>query len=307
MSTQTDMGRAFEYAIGVALHKRARVRISESSFSSIASTSFNKISNVYQQVLLNAADIAVNHILEKEEIRSRNGDELRILFNSDSAGMRGDPRDVILSINGRTLGISCKHNHQALKHSRLSGTSDFVMKWGLDENGCSSDYWDRARPIFSELAKMKRDSHGSMRWDSIEDKGGLFYWPILDAWADEITRLCNQSSRKQELVCKALISYLIGRVDFYKVICEGRSRLIIQGYNFNNTLKSKLSKYPSSIVAINNKNGGQYSKTIVFNRGYSINFRIHSASSKVEPSLKFDINAIGLPVNDIYQQYFEIS
>jgi hypothetical protein len=46
---------------------------------------------------------------------------------------------------------------------------------------------------------------------------------------------------------------------------------------------------------------------VTFNRGYSINFRIHSASSKVESSLKFDVNAIGLPVNEIYQQTFDIA
>lgn len=54
------------------------------------------------------------------------------------------------------------------------------------------------------------------------------------------------------------------------------------------------------------KNGGQYSKTIVFNRGYSINFRIHNSESKVTPSLKFDITAIGLPANEIYQQTFDL-
>ncbi|WP_419234801.1 HaeIII family restriction endonuclease [Rickettsia endosymbiont of Nabis limbatus] len=102
-----------------------------------------------------------------------------------------------------------------------------------------------------------------------------------------------------------LVSYLVGKYDFYKVICSGSNRVIIQAYNFNNTLNTKKTNYPNHIYAINTKNGGIYSKTIVFNRGFSINFRIHNASSRVEPSLKFDINAIGLPINEVYQHTFD--
>ena len=129
----------------------------------------------------------------------------------------------------------------------------------------------------------------------------------LYSWADEIKNLCEQSAEKQAQVCKSIIAYLVGKHDFYKVICEGQKRVLIQGFNFNNTLTTRKTKYPDSINAINSKNGGQYSKTVVFNHGYSINFRIHSASSKVESSLKFDVNAIGLPVNEVYQQTFDIT
>lgn len=134
-----------------------------------------------------------------------------------------------------------------------------------------------------------------------------YYWPVLNAWADEIKNLCDQGAEKQAEVCKSIISYLVGKHDFYKVICEKQTRVSIQGFNFNNTLTTRKTKYPDSIIAINSKNGSQYSKTVVFNHGYSINFRIHSASSKVEPSLKFDVNAIGLPVNEVYQQTFDIT
>ena len=61
------------------------------------------------------------------------------------------------------------------------------------------------------------------------------------------------------------------------------------------TLATAHTPLPHRIIAIERVNGGRYSKTVVFNQGYSINFRIHNASSKVEPSLKFDIKAVGLP------------
>lgn len=226
-------------------------------------------------------------------------------FNSDAAGQSGDVIDVLLHIDGRDIGVSCKSNHEALKHPRLSGVLDFVESWGLDPVGCSQTYWDAVRPLFNELKSIREDSNATALWSSLERKPERFYWPLLDAWANEITRLCSISEEKSASVCKEMISYLIGRNDFYKVICKGAHTVNIQAYNFNGTLATRKTKYPSSINAINNKNGGVYSKTIVFNHGYSINFRIHNASSRVEPSLKFDIVAMDLPVNEVYQQTFE--
>jgi len=306
MSTQTDNGRAFEWAVGAALKNSTGFNIDMNSFAINAQSAFNDIATKKQQTFEKAARLAVEHILNKENDFIRSGSNGIITFNSDKAGASGDVRDVLLAINGKVLGISCKNNHEALKHSRLSGTVDFIKKWGIDPSGCSSDYWNDARPLFNELKKIKTDSGGTTLWAEIDDKPTRFYWPILDAWADELKRVCNISPVKQAELCKAIIAYLVGKHDFYKVICEGSERVQIQAWNFNKTLATRNTKYPDCINAINNKNGGQYSKTLVFNHGYSINFRIHSASSRVEPSLKFDINAIGLPVNEVYQQTLDL-
>ncbi|MFP3012031.1 MAG: HaeIII family restriction endonuclease [Rickettsia sp.] len=202
--------------------------------------------------------------------------------------------------------MSCKTNHQALKHPRLSDSIDFVKKWGLDGNGCSAKYWDIVKPLFGELRQIKTLSNKTALWENLLDKANKYYWPILNAWSEEITNLCSVDEEKANNVCKALISYLIGKYDFYKIMCYGSNKVFIQAYNFNNTLNTKKTNYPNYIHTINTKNGGIYSKTIVFNRGFSINFRIHNASSRVEPSLKFDINAIGLPTNEVYQHTFDI-
>lgn len=187
----------------------------------------------------------------------------------------------------------------------MSDNLDFVKSWGLDHAGCSDVYWDVIKPIFEELRKIRRDSGRKALWAKVDDKPERFYWPILDAWSDEIKRICDVSDSKAQFVCKEMIAYLIGRNDFYKIICRGSASADIQAFNFNGSLATTKTKFPTFINAINNKNGGVFSKTIVFNRGYSINFRIHNASSRVEPSLKFDIKAIGLPVNEIYQHTFD--
>ncbi len=160
--------------------------------------------------------------------------------------------------------------------------------------------------MFEDLRQIRTFSNKTALWEDLPDKVDKYYWPILNAWSNEIIRLCSINEEKTRNVCKDLVSYLIGRYDFYKIISYNSNKTIIQAYNFNNTLSTKKTNYPSCINTINTKNGGIYSKTIVFNRGFSINFRIHNASSKVEPSLKFDINAIGLPINEIYQHTFDI-
>lgn len=305
--TQTDFGRAFEWAVGCSISKQTCAPIIASPFAKIAESSYEKMNEKTKLSFIKAADIALEHILFQEYALIASSTDKKIEFNTDSAGKHGDVRDVLLYVGSKVLGISCKHNHQALKHSRLSGKCNFIKVWGIDANGCSVDYWSKVKPLFSKLTKLRKDSNRTMLWDDVADKANEYYWPVLDAWADEIKNLCEQGSEKQAEVCKSIISYLVGKHDFYKVICEGQKRVSIQGFNFNNTLATRKTKYPDSINAINSKNGGQYSKTVVFNHGYSINFRIHSASSKVESSLKFDVNAIGLPVNEVYQQTFDIN
>jgi HaeIII restriction endonuclease len=305
-TTQTESGRAFEWAVGCTLGKLTGALIIPSAFSTIAEASYAKMKVETQNSFDKAADIAIAHILEKEKILLASSKDQKIIFNSDSAGKHGDVRDVLLHVGDMVLGISCKHNHHALKHSRLSGKCDFIKAWGVDDNGCSNEYWSKVTPLFSKLTKLRKDSKQTMLWNDIADKANEYYWPVLNAWAEEIQNLCNQSAEKQMQVCKSIISYLVGKHDFYKVICEGQKRVSILGFNFNNSLATRKTKYPDSIYAIDNKNGGQYSKTIVFNHGYNINFRIHSASSRVEPSLKFDVTAKGLPVHEVYQQTFDI-
>ena len=306
--TQSDSGRAFEWAMGCSLSKLTNTLIVSNKYSELAENSYKKMNDKKKDSLIKAADIALAHILEKENVLITSSTNKKIEFNTDKAGKHGDVRDLLLYVSGKVLGISCKYNHQALKHSRLSGKCNFIKVWGIDVNGCSTDYWNKVKPLFAKLTKLRKNSNRTMLWADVEDKANEYYWPVLDAWADEIKNLCDQGTEKQAEVCKSIISYLVGKHDFYKVIYEGQKKsVLIQGFNFNNTLATRKTKYPDSINAINSKNGSKYSKTLVFNHGYSINFRIHSASSKIESSLKFDVNVIGLPVNEVYQQTFDIT
>jgi len=303
-ATQTINGKAFEWAVADALASTTGFLIHMDRFAQYANECYQRISTGKRSTLIRAATSAATHLLDKEASVVRAAKQGAISINSDAAGQVGDVRDVLMTCGKKTIGFSCKANHEALKHSRLSAKVDFVKIWGLDEEGCSPTYWETIKPLFLELKEIRSSSHNTALWKSLPDKAEKYYWPLLDAWGNEILRITSISPEKTVALCRAFIEYLIGKQDFYKIICHGQRSVNIQAYNFHKSLSTRATPYPSIIQSINNVNGGSYSKTITFNRGFSVNFRIHNASSKVEPSLKFDINAVGLPT-EVYQHAIE--
>jgi len=300
--TQVDNGKAFEWAVASSLSELLDVPISDSPEANNCHASFQRISQGLRERFETAASKSAKHIVEKEAAVLSTKPPQRIRIAGDSEGQRGDVRDVIVKCEGGEFGISCKTNHDAFKHSRLSGQNDFVRSWSLSEDGCSDDYWSRVRPLFAELKRIKQDSGGSALWSHQPNVPARFYWPVLDAFEAEILRLTGPDSSAASEVSRRLISYIIGTNDFYKVICRPE-HVEIQGFNMNGTLSVPTTKYPDHVLGVDRLNGGQYSKTVRFNRGYTFNFRIHSASSRVEPSLKFDVKAIALPPSEIYTNH----
>lgn len=76
---------------------------------------------------------------------------LFLAFQKDEAGENGDVRDIVIYRKDIPweVGLSIKHNHTAVKHSRLSHVLDFGKEWyGIP---CSKQYWDDIRPIFAML------------------------------------------------------------------------------------------------------------------------------------------------------------
>jgi hypothetical protein len=152
MAKQKENGMAFEWAVGKAIAALTQFPVVDDNFSRIPRICYEeKISDKKRRVFDRAAVIAVEHILTKEEVFGWEISTAVIQFNSDAAGQMGDVRDLIIRNESKQLGISCKANHEALKHPRLSGSLDFIKKWGLSESGCSDSYWAAIKPIFKEL------------------------------------------------------------------------------------------------------------------------------------------------------------
>lgn len=309
MATQTKNGKAFEYAIlkefEEKLQKTTKVNVIVNDALLTAKKHFDSFSGDFQSQLLLYASFAVNFLIDIEP-RLSNGindkDILELEILTDSKGQNGDVRDVVVirSIQKWEIGISAKNNHRAVKHSRLSNKIDFGEKWiGIK---CSQEYFNEIKPIFDYLKKLRKDSKKTKTWKSLGDYHNTIYMPILEAFKKELWRIYETNPT---LVASKFVEYLIGTKDFYKVI-KTQSTIEIQAYNIHGTLnlnfldikpkfKTPQVQLPNKIIDIRFKENSNTTLIVELNNGWTLSFRIHNASSRIEPSLKFDINLLETP------------
>lgn len=315
---QTTNGKAFEYACLLAIYeelcKNQAIEIAESPQLSTARKFYENTDDVLQNFLDAAARAAVRVIKRLEpQLWNPDGNEpLYLRIQPDAAGIKGDVRDVlcIRKQNGWEIGLSCKHNHHAVKHSRLSDSIDFGKEWfGIP---CSKQYFEEIVPLFTELRQMRDESKKAgkpMLWDEVKDKWERYYVPILQSFMDELKRIYETNDNVPEL----LVKYLLGRYDFYKIITDDRNHTTrVEAINISGSLnqisgkeksiaKVALLKMPTQFYHIDFKKGSRNTIEVVCDEGWQISMRIHSASSRVEPSLKFDVNLISVP-SSVYAQ-----
>jgi len=308
MSTRSnDQGRAYEYAwiktLYKALHELRKTRILNNSSYIANEKAWNSIDSDLRETYIISANAAVDTVLELEPKMTEPGDdELTLEFQKDDAGKRGDVRDILIKRDNAQweIGLSIKHNHDAAKHSRLSHKLDFGMEWY--GQSCDSTYWDAIKPVFDRLSVEKENG---TKWSEIPDKDDSVYYPLLDAFMHEVQRAYENDSNLPQ----KMIEYLIGIEDYYKIVSHDSQRLtLIHTFNIHDTLNKpstiKVSaitvpvvSLPTELIAIKHKTGSKNTVEAYFNNGWQLSFRIHNASTKVEPSLKFDIQFIGMPVS----------
>ncbi|WP_026711721.1 HaeIII family restriction endonuclease [Flavobacterium filum] len=317
-ATQTINGKAFEYALPSEFLERLKVITSVSVLENepyrTALKCFVSFDEKEQGHYKLVASFAVNFLLDIEP-RLANGinekDILQLEIVADKAGQVGDVRDVlaIRSLQKWEIGISAKNNHRAVKHSRLSNDIDFGQKWlGFP---CSAQYFNEVKPIFDNLAKLRKTSKATQKWETLGDYHTSVYVPVLDAFKKELLRLDNENSG---IIAENLIKYLVGNQDFYKVI-KGKNKVEIQAYNLHGTLnlpfenikpKAKIQrlKLPNRLIEVVYQDNSKTTLLVTLSEGWQISFRIHNASSRIEPSLKFDINLVSAPHSLFSNQLF---
>lgn len=234
--------------------------------------------------------------------RISDSDILQLEIVSDKEGQTGDVRDVlaIRSLQKWEIGISAKNNHRAVKHSRLSNDINFGQKWlGFS---CSLAYFAEIKPIFDNLAGLRTASKATQKWSTLGNYHSSVYVPVLDAFKTELVRLDKENPG---IVAERLVEYLIGNQDFYKII-KGKSKVEIQAYNLHGTLnlpfesikpkfKIQRLKLPNRLIEVVYQDNSKTTLLVTLSEGWQISFRIHNASSRIEPSLKFDINLVSAP------------
>ena len=318
ISTQTINGKAFEFSLLNEFFERLKtitnVTVVDNEPYKTAKKHFNSFDDKEKGQYTLVASFAVNFLLDIEP-RLGNGinedDVLQLEIVSDKKGQTGDVRDVlaIRSLQKWEIGISAKNNHRAVKHSRLSNDINFGLKWL--NIPCSDDYFNEIKPVFDNLAQLRTLSKATQRWDTLGDYHTSVYVPVLDAFRKELLRLDSENTT---VVAERLIEYLIGRQDFYKVI-KGKNKVEIQAYNLRGTLnlpfenikpKAKIQKLklPNRLIEVVYQENSKTTLLVTLNEGWQISFRIHNASSRIEPSLKFDINLVSAPHSLFSNQLF---
>ncbi|WP_338432255.1 HaeIII family restriction endonuclease [Clostridium tyrobutyricum] len=313
--SQSKNGKGFEYACLNIFEKyldnvNNTVFIENNESVIIAQKDYNNLLPELQEKMNKAAEAAVRIIsrLEPRLQNPINGDKLRLTLQPDKKGMKGDVRDLIAirKDNNWEIGISCKHNHSAVKHSRLSKTLDFGDKWlGIP---CSDEYFNRVSPIFNNLAKLRRQRK---KWKEILNKDISVYVPILNAFIEELNSL---EQRYPSIVPQKFLSYLLGINDFYKVISKDSKEVTqVLAFSMYGTLNKSSDKIkpqvkipqlvlPTKFYDISYKNNSKNTIIATCDNGWAVSMRIHSASTLVEPSLKFDVNLVGIPPT-LYTQF----
>lgn len=306
-NASNNQGRAYEYACINSLYDAIvlirPVEIIRNSSYSAAESAWSTLSSSEQALYTLSAKSTIDTIFALEpNIVEIGEDTLDLYIQTDQHGEDADVRDIIIERKDIIweIGLSIKHNHMAVKHSRLAKSLDFGEKWyGI---ACSDHYWNEVKPIFDYLDMEK--AKGTFFRD-IEEKEDRIYVPMLNAFMSEIT----YQIEKENGVPRKLVEYLLSRYDFYKVISFDTQRVTtIQSFNMYGTLNlpSKdsspkimvpLISLPTKLIHIGFKPESKTTIILCFDNGWQFSFRIHNARDVVETSLKFDIQIVGMPVD----------
>ncbi len=304
-SKSNDQGRAYEFACLCELEQAIRqyrpVQVLTNSSYTAAKHAYNLLSKGEQSKYHTSAKAMIPAIFECEPMMVEDtNDVLELFIQKDEAGKAGDVRDIIIARSNMQweIGLSIKHNHFAVKHSRLSPTIDFANKWFGYE--CSKEYWNAVIPVFDYLAECKRSY---MEFNDLPDKEHDVYKPIVTAFIEEV----KKQSASHSDVPQKMVEYLLSKYDFYKVISIDAQRLTqIQAYNTHGNLNKATAKkkptivvpkasLPTRIVSIDFKPGSTHTAELYMNNGWTFSFRIHNAETMAAPTLKFDVQIEGMP------------
>jgi len=316
---QTKNGKAFEYACLKALQdvlsSGQLVEVDEDAAYRTAKSSYDVLPQETRDKMYIGAFSAVYKLRAMEPMLENSGnfEALLLKIQTDDNGKRGDVRDVLCvrnMVDHWEMGISCKHNHHAIKHSRLSSTIDFGYEWmGVH---CSENYFSKVRPIFEELESKRLEARANGKiatWNDLPNKAESVYVPILEAFMSELRTIAAVNENAPE----NFASYLIGTKDFYKVIMDEKNESTrIEAVNINGSLNRKAknmkarisiprTKMPTKFLEIGFKQGSKTTIEVLLDEGWAFSMRIHSAKDELEPSLKFDVNLIACPSNNYAQ------
>ena len=193
-----NQGRAYEFvcllSLGEEIGKFRPVNIVQNSSYLAAEYAWNTLSPEMKNIYKVSSYAAVIQIFELEpRIMEKGGDVLELRIQSDTKGKEGDVRDILIVRHNIQweIGLSLKHNHFAVKHSRLSQKLDFGAKWyGIP---CSQKLLGRCKTcIYIILFKKKTN------YNKKNTKNTVRY--CSDGWLLKIEEMVTLLSSKKVCV-----------------------------------------------------------------------------------------------------------
>jgi len=208
-------------------------------------------------------------------------------FIEDSFAREGDVRDIVLRRRGVELGISCKSNHRAFRHSRISPISSIRSAWRLGKDSLESPaYLVSLNRAFAEVESPKPKS-----WSDLgEERKRVFYNRCIRVFGEELRRL---AAIDEATFSRNFFRYVMGSKGYYKCVVSERFSFL-QGFLFGRSVVARIN-CPKRLVKMDFPSDKSGVLHLYFDRGISFSLRLHNASDSYERSLKFDIQAIGLP------------
>lgn len=296
MATQVKNGKAFEYACVLAVAELSgNVVVNMDAPYLNAKREFDALTTEEKTNDLKAARTALKIIKGLEPQIQHGKDTLFISVASDAMGIAGDVRDVILLRKGVwNCGLSCKHNHEAVKHYRVTTDPDFSYNW--IKIHCSKEFKDAMKPVYERL-----EAHIGSKWPDKQEKDISYYGPVLNAYRDEIERLATVYENVPALLLKSFF----GTHDFYKIIMsENAKTTTVEGFNVYGTLNRRCAgivpvnvpklKMPTRLIEASRPKWNTIE--LVFDEGWAVEMRLHNKDSKIRTSaLAWNIALIGVP------------
>lgn len=236
-----------------------------------------RLPNILKESYAKAAPVV--HSWLSNTIRDR---DILVDRLSDDAAKKGDVTDICIKIKGREINLSIKHNHSALKHQRPPTTALWCgyVKKSQEDTEFRKEY---AVIVDGFIFESKKALPGATLFrDLVAISDGYIknnlYLPVCSLVAGTIRKLCISPRNVQ-----ALFNFLVGSKGFYKIIDEDDKVKILDFTNVGIPNKVEVRLRDKSYV------------DLYFSNGWKVGMRLHTASSRLGRSLKFDTQAIALP------------
>ncbi|MFK4356501.1 HaeIII family restriction endonuclease [Bacillus sp. RC92] len=297
MSQTTDRGYGFEYAmieraasiLGGQIASDTETWVNENGL-----LKYNRLSDDVQQSMTQAAERIANFLNEYEPWIQR--DTTFIEHIKTLAGST-DVSDVRISSENKSIGVSLKSNHDAVKHPRVSPTIDVARQWlNIDTD---QQYMSDVQQVFREFDEYRQQQeYTRFNEMSNEEKNHFLYRPISEKFSELLIRSFN--GEQGTIAVQNILQYLIGDQDFYKAKADFRRREIkIEAFDFRGTLGTNRRLLAPTrcleVQIIQGRSGMHNYINMNFDRGWEVQMRLHTADSRINNSLKWDVQFVGTP------------